>query len=224
MRSRFTPHMVAIAAAGLLFAGPASAADLLTDPAPDFTPPPIAAFDWSGAYVGAHFGYVTGEYGTNIGLTTDGDGFIGGGTLGINWQFNQFVIGAEGDLGYLGADGDDLLPAVGVESDFYGTLRGRAGFAIDRLLVYGTAGVAFLNVDITQAGFGSDDATHFGWTAGGGAEYAVTDALSIKGEYLYLDFDNETYFGGTAGALNADYDAHVIRGGINYRFHSIFGG
>lgn len=223
MSSRLTSYIVAAATAGLIFTGPAAAADLPITPAPDIAPPPVAAFDWTGPYVGAHFGYVTGDYDTSAG-TTDGDGFVGGGTIGYNRQFDRFVIGAEGDLGYIGADGDDLLPAVDAKGGLYGTLRARGGIAFNRALVYGTGGLAFMNAEITQAGIGSDDATHLGWTAGGGIEVAITDALSVKGEYLYMDFDNESYFGGTANAINADFDGSVIRGGVNYRFNSLFGG
>jgi outer membrane immunogenic protein len=34
-----------------------------------------------------------------------------------------------------------------------------------------------------------------GWTLGGGAEYAVTNRLSVKGEYLYYDLGSTTLGG-----------------------------
>ncbi|MEO1198998.1 MAG: outer membrane protein [Pseudomonadota bacterium] len=205
--------MLAAMAGAIGFAGTAQAADLLSDPAP-FTPAPVATFDWTGAYIGINFGYITGEYGTDIVGDTDADGFLIGGTLGYNVQIQQFVLGLEGDVGYLGAEGDDI-PGVEVDSDIFGTIRGRAGFAYENLLFYATGGVAFLGVDIDAGAF-SDDQTHIGFTVGGGAEFAFTDNISAKLEYLYVDFDDETY--SLAVPVDADFDGHIIRGGINYRF------
>ncbi len=219
MTARFVSRLTALAAVAAVagFTGSAQAADMPTGPV-DFAPPPVAAFDWTGPYLGIHFGYVTGDYDTSLaGVESDGDGFVIGGTAGYNVQIDQFVIGIEGDLGYLGAEGDDFgVAGVSAEADFYGTLRGRGGIAFDRFLVYATGGIAFLNVDVNSGilGLGTDDNTHFGYTVGGGAEVALTDAISAKLEYLYVDYDDKNYF----GVFDADFDGHVIRGGINYRF------
>jgi outer membrane immunogenic protein len=176
---------LAISASAIaLLAGTAAAADLPPPmeaaPAPMYSPTPIA-YNWSGFYIGAHGGWGFGDGDFD-------DGAVIGGQIGMNWQWNSFVLGVEGDGSWA-----DLGDADSLES-----IRGRAGFAFDRFLVYGTGGAAFQDFD------------DLGWVAGVGAEYAVTDALSVGVEYLHYDFDNA--------------DADVIRGRVNVKFNSLFGG
>src|SRR4051812_12723213 len=101
---------------------------------------------------------------TQGGLSRDNSGFVGGGQIGYNYQIGQWVIGIEADLQFADLNksntGDvvTLIPAVGNPGipgfvgarnanfggiDWFGTVRGRLGYAIDRLLVYGTGGFAF---------------------------------------------------------------------------------
>ncbi len=149
----------------------AMAADIpsMEAPAPIYSPTPMA-YSWSGFYAGGHVGYAFAEE----------DGFVVGGQLGYNWQFNQFVVGAEADASWA-----DLG-----ESDSLASIRLRAGIPIDRLLVYGTGGVAFADFEDSS------------WVAGAGVEYAITDKLSAGLEYLHYDFDN----------------ANVVRARVNYKF------
>ncbi len=85
------------------------------------------------------------------------DGLFGGVQAGINWQSGSFVIGLEGDVSFVDwsnqiesdADTDEVVSS---ETDFVATLRGRAGFALDNLLLFGTAGLAF-----TDSTFTADD-------------------------------------------------------------------
>ena len=198
------------------FAGAASAADLPVRAAP---PAPVIAavpvFTWTGFYVGVNAGY---GWNTNDSITIGGvrfdiddeGGFVGGAQAGYNYQIGSFVVGLEGDIQYADFGGDDDLiladgTVVGFDrSDWFGTVRARAGVAFDRALIYATGGFAF-----------ADDAT--GWTVGGGLEYAFTNNLSAKVEGLYvnLDQDDNSIFG-----IDSDAEFGVVRAGLNYRFNT----
>jgi outer membrane immunogenic protein len=175
----------AVSASALaLITGVAAAADLppIMEPAPPpmVSPVPIA-YNWSGVYVGAHGGWGFGDGAFD-------DGFVIGGQIGVNWQWNNFVLGAEGDGSFTDWGAADAV----------GTARLRGGFAFDRFLVYGTGGVAL------------QDFSDAGWVAGGGGEYALTDNVSVGVEYLHYDFDGD--------------GSDVIRGRVNVKFNSLFGG
>ena len=86
------------------------------------------------------------------------------------------------------------MPSLDI--DAIGTLRARAGFAIDRIILFGTGGVALASADGNEVHGGTNGGsseTHFGWVIGAGAEFAVTDDLLIRGEYLHSFFDSERY-------------------------------
>jgi outer membrane immunogenic protein len=122
-----------------------------------------------------------------------------------------------------------------------GTTRGRVGFVAtpdNRLMIYATGGVAygggtsnFSAFDATTGSFwtGSPSSTRVGWTIGGGVEYAITNNITIRGEYLYADLGSNTFtsVGNPAVALNfpgvvvsgkIDYNASIFRAGLNYKF------
>lgn len=171
-----------------------------------------ASFDWSGFYIGAFGGYGFGES-DDAGLgASDLEGALAGGTVGYNHQIGQWVVGLEADGAWSGIDNEDDNLAYDASIDWLSTVRGRVGFAFDNFLVYGTGGAAIGEVS-TEVGGIEDSDTRVGWAAGGGVEAAVTDNISIKGEYLYVDLGDEELNG-----ADVDINAHTIRGGINYRF------
>ena len=135
--------------------------------------------------------------------------------------------------------------ALTTRMNWFSTVRARGGYAWDRWLLYVTGGAAIGQFDSSTsivygttgtspvfsgaAHFGSNSMTRLGWTAGGGAEYALTRQWSFKAEYLYLDFGNWSYASpltAPAAALGAGYTwqtsvrerEHLVRIGINYRF------
>jgi len=194
------------------FAGAASAADLPVRSAP---PAPVIAavpvFTWTGFYVGVNAGYGWNSDdditigGVRYSLDDDG-GFVGGAQAGYNYQIGSFVVGLEGDIQYADLGGNDIILSDGTvvdfnDSDWFGTIRARAGVAFDRALIYATGGFAF-----------ADGAT--GWTVGGGLEYAFTDNLSAKVEGLYVNLDRDDNFFG----INDDAEFGVVRAGLNFRF------
>jgi outer membrane immunogenic protein len=172
---------------------------------------------------------------------------IGGGTLGCNYQTGQFVFGIEGEGGYMKLRGsalDPLSPFLPLDTlastkvgDWYGMITGRAGVAFDRTLFYAKGGVAFVNtqtsvIDSTlQPVIGntitatSANQTRAAWTAGGGIEYALSDAWSVKGEYMYIglrqsnsDCGNATIGGGRFCWSQDLPGIHTAKFGINYHF------
>jgi outer membrane immunogenic protein len=158
-------RLAATASALAILSTAAVAADLPTfspPPAPMLSTTPIA-YNWSGFYLGGHGGW-------GFGSGAFEDGFVIGGQVGVNWQFNNFVLGAEGDGSWTDWGGTDAV----------GTVRLRGGFALDRFLAYGTGGIAL------------QDFEDVGWVAGGGLEYAFTDNVSAGVEYLHYDFDGDS--------------------------------
>lgn len=173
--------------------------------------------------------------------------FMGGGHLGYNQQFGAFVLGGELDLSWMGGrsrttfDGTLTEATLGavpttltVRSglDWLGTARLRAGVAFDRVLVYATGGVAFGNPDnrVTFAApgvtwTGRDDTVRAGWTVGGGVEFAWTDNLTVRAEYLYYDLGRQTVTANTTGPLagtNVSYrfnnSGQIGRVGVSFKF------
>ncbi len=220
----------------LLAVASAQAADL---PNRGYAPPPAvsayapAPFSWTGFYVGLNGGYGWGSLG-NIGNTTFGkpSGFVLGGTAGYNYQINQFVIGVEGDMNWTNIDSTSRTlvggpPASTVVStanvNWMGTLRARAGFSVDRALLFVTGGYAGASVDLkfndlTLAIAGKDSSWRNGWAVGGGIEYAFTPNISAKTEYLYTSFGSQNFFPGTIYASRAELSMSQVRAGVNYRF------
>ena len=181
-------------------------------------------------------------------LTND-VGFIGGGQIGYNWQSGSFVYGIEADISGLAAKFDtDWRPDRGNPSivsthsvDWLATIRGRAGLAVDRTLLYVTAGVAFGGVNNrvhafcnVQAGGGqcnpadtetvlSNDETRVGWVAGGGIEHALTYNWTVRGEVLYVDLGqsdkiNTVSGGGDQYSGRFSNELVIARVGFNYKW------
>lgn len=208
--------LAALAAVGMS-CGAAAAADLYTppaEPAPVYVAPP---FSWTGFYAGVQLGYGWGDVeATNAAgsIGIDIDGGVGGAHAGFNYQWNRLVLGVEGDVETSGVDG--TLTAGGAsataEQKWLASIRGRLGVAFDRLLLYGTGGWAVSEFEY-RSGAGRDSATHNGWTAGGGLEYAMTDHLTTRVEYRYADFGEETVFG-----AEVEPTTHTIRVGLGYKF------
>ncbi|MCH4538747.1 outer membrane protein [Ochrobactrum sp. A-1] len=133
-------------------------------------------------------------------------GFVGGVQAGYNWQFdNGFVLGAEADFQGSNLKGEVKFNAdglgeikAGTKVEWFGTVRARLGYtATERLLVYGTGGLAYGKVksyvDLGEIGISSSK-TRAGWTIGGGAEYAITNNWTLKSEYLYTDLGKKNFY------------------------------
>lgn len=245
-------RLLLAAAAAVAITGNASAADL---GAPRYSPPVVPAapivpsFSWTSCYIGGFAGgawtdkvnvYDVNDYVGQLvppydswGYSPD-NSFIGGGTVGCNWQpiGTPWVFGIEGELGYIDLAGSaydprfPLLRASTSIGDFYGMLTGRVGFAVDRILFYAKGGAAFIDesVTVTSPGFtataSNNDAR---WTLGAGVEWAFANNWTLKGEYMYIGSENTSACGaGVGGTYCWDISGHdgvsTAKIGINYLF------
>jgi outer membrane immunogenic protein len=199
---------------------------------------PIPYVSWTGFYVGATAGGAWGDskfFDTAVSNPFDINGFTGGGEIGYNLQFrSNWVAGLEADIssGPSGKFGPGNLGQPGgghwgcssgpcqTDVSWYGTVRGRLGYAYGNALVYGTGGLAYGHVHS-----GIDNTTDFqvtntnvGWTAGGGVEYMFAPNWSGKVEYLRVDL------GWTPEplAMKSGTEFNVVRAGVNYHIGSIY--
>ncbi|MEM9575156.1 MAG: outer membrane protein [Pseudomonadota bacterium] len=203
---------------GLLSASAAYAADAVeVPPAPPVSQEPVVQYapsgSWSGIYAGAFAGYNWGTFDSTAG-DIDADGWMGGAFVGYNLQNGPIVYGAEGDLGFSGAGGS--VGAVDVDQGVFGSLRARLGYQLDPVLLYGTAGVAATQAEVTDAS-GSDSNTHLGWTVGAGADALLTDNVFGRLEYRYSDYESKD-FTTPATAVSSGFSDHRVRAGIGIKF------
>ena len=227
-------------------AAPAFAADAsrpaITKAAPvGWTPTTV---NWTGVYLGVNGGYTYGSSDWTDSVTgTSSDyfstlGFAFGGTLGADYQTGPWVFGVEGDGDWADSSGFGTFTTTSTSSlcaggcltknTWLATVRGRAGYAFDRFLVYGTGGAAFGNI---QASFSLDpvsSSTEAGWTAGAGVEVAVAPHWSAKAEYLFVDLGNGSCTTDCAiqnpngppliPNVAVKFNESIVRAGINYKF------
>ncbi len=220
--------IAAIGGAAISFASLAQAADLPYDrgaPSSYDYPP---AFTWTGLYLGANFGFGFGGF-NGYGANYFGDSPMGGAlglTAGYNFQSGNLLAGVEGDYAWSHIS-DSATYYRGVTSSGtvqnIDTVRARFGYAMDRVLIYGTGGYAGGNVrgvlNNAPASAVADQSFYAnGFTLGFGAEYAITPHITAKAEYLYVALGSNTYFNSTPNVSSAGANLNLLRGGLNYKF------
>jgi outer membrane immunogenic protein len=232
----------------LAAAGSTLAADLPPSMPPPPPPPRAPAYipvipiqyNWGGVYIGLNGGYGFGNSAWSSAATASGTGNFNingplvGGTLGANFQAGGFVFGVEGDGDWSNIKGSASATNVVCAScqtanTWLATLRARAGVAWDRVLIYGTGGGAAgtINTSGATAGITSSSNTEFGWAAGAGLEFAITDNITAKVEYLYVDLQNGSFNcpavscsgGPTAITGSASFETSLVRAGLNLKFN-----
>lgn len=217
----------------------AFAADL--GPPPIYKAPPLLApvpvYNWTGFYIGGHIGYgwsdFSGEDPTGV-ATAQAKGWLGGVTVGYNYQINRFVIGLEGEYSWANVHRTESDPLgfgggeATLKNDFFATAAVRLGYAVDNLLIYGKGGVAWTRdkIDVTDGigGFANGTFNRTGWLLGVGLEYGFWTNWSTKLEYNYLNFSSieenlNTGGGLTATTANVKLNTHLLKFGVNYRFN-----
>lgn len=163
----------------------------------------------------------------------DPEGAFGGVQVGYNYQFsNNIVLGIEGDWSFASMkdgnegywDDGDQYTHVDLEIDQMATIQARLGYAMDRWLPFMTLGWGWAHAERTAFNDTflnppvSDKRWHDGWTIGAGAEFAIDNNWSVKGEYRYFDAGDEDYSLTFADGTNVDLKIHTLRFGVNYRF------
>ncbi|MDB5642883.1 MAG: porin [Hyphomicrobiales bacterium] len=241
--------------AAVLLAGvSASAAAIAADLPNGFAGPGLmrgdSAYNWSGIYAGASAGRVgstlSAELADPVFGTSRAKGFVGTLQAGFNKQAGGLVFGIEADFSLSNARGDNRRTVSGKYGDYtmsgagnletrlanIGTVRARLGYALENVLVYGTAGYAFGRqrldmtgtitgvqgtTTVTAAQAGSTSNTMAGWALGAGLEYAFGRGMSVKAEYLRLHFNPSTVYGDTWAASEATSNINLFRTGFNFR-------
>jgi outer membrane immunogenic protein len=237
MMQKLMSELVAATALSVL-AAPSFAADLPARvPAAPVVPAAIP-YNWTGFYAGVNVGYGWADAsasatlgGTSVSASETLDGVIGGGQIGYNWQTGNFVVGIEADIQASGQKHtvDGSILGVGFsETDkitYFGTVRGRLGWAMGRWLPYVTGGWGYGEVksefNVNGLGTFSASESHSAWVLGGGVEAALVGNWTGKIEYLYLDTgDLDGSFATGAGTLTTTTRVkdNIVRVGLNYRF------
>jgi outer membrane immunogenic protein len=189
----------------------ARAADLYGSRAPYTVNQRFDDRSWAGFYLGGNIGYAWGSVANN---PTKPSGVAGGVQAGFNWQQpgSPWVFGVEGDIQANAAE--ETFAPWKFSNPWFGTVRGRVGYAFDNVLFFGTGGLAFGELRANTFGL-SESHTNAGWTVGAGAEMGFAQHWSAKIEYLYVDLANSNFV--ITGASNG-YRFGLIRAGVNYRF------
>jgi outer membrane immunogenic protein len=202
--------MLLAAATAAAISVPAFAADIGRRSQPYYAPPAAQLFNWTGFYVGGNAGW-----GWGSALGGDPSGYLIGLQAGYNFQYaSGLLAGIESDIAISGIDGSGGGATFGL--DYLGTVRGRLGYAADRFLVYGTAGLAYGRGDVAMGGL-SNEQTHLGWTIGAGVEAMLAPNITARLEYLYADLGRETYTT-TLGSTRVGFDTSIVRTALNYKF------
>ncbi len=279
MKSGFTKTLRMPLAAAFAFAAfPALAADL--NAGYKNAPVYAAPSNWNGFYLGVNGGYGWGARSSTLDtLAIDGDavtpvtaaasstfsteGGFGGGQLGYNAQRGRIVFGVEADIqganiagkafSEANADVGEVITDAWANSnlDWFGTFRGRLGYAFGGTLVYATGGLAFGGVrdSLTQTVTShntnplttvsdsvSNNTTATGYVVGGGFETALTPSWSVKAEYQYIDLGatslstaNDIPYGAQpvhhdigAASVAIDHTYHTARLGLNYKLSPVY--
>ncbi|MCX8569529.1 outer membrane protein [Aminobacter sp. MET-1] len=171
------------------------------------------AYDWSGVYGGAHVGISNDGFPNPFSSKT---GWGLGGQVGANFQSGMFVYGAEMDASFSNGTRHNIANGAQLERKFDAAAKARAGVAMDRTLVYGTAGYGLTKFDgRTNVTSGSN--WEGGLLLGAGVEQAISDKVTAKLEYNHVDYGKVRST--VDGVKQADeISSNSLKAGLNYRF------
>ena len=206
-------------------------------PAPFLNDTPV--YNWTGLYfggaVGAAFANTSHYYDRQNGnndhgqVWLDSSGYAISGHVGYNVMMpSLWVFGVEAEIGFLGINQERIVikddDVLRLNTGLFGTVRGRVGYAFGRFLPYATAGFAF--VDVENAGGNPANANRYlkisemrtGFVVGAGAEYAFSQNLIARIEYLYLDTKAYEVRNLENEMMKFDNNIHLVRAGLSYKF------
>jgi len=173
-------------------------------------------------------------------------GVLGGGQIGYNFQTGSVVWGGIADFQFSDMTQSNTVAVPGLggffpenqshsaKIEWFGTVRGRIGYAFNNFLPYISGGLAYgkvsstLNLFVPFSGAalaGQSGTTRAGWTLGAGFDYALTNNWSVGIDYLYLDLGHDTVTAtnvlglvGDSISMNQHFTANVLRAVVNYKF------
>jgi outer membrane immunogenic protein len=220
-------------------AAPAFAADL---PARTYTKAPpmvVAAYDWSGFYIGVNGGGGWSHTCWNVvsGLSEgchDANGGTIGGQVGYRWQMGSFVFGVEAQGNWADISGDNVSQLFAADRnrtkiDAFGLFTGQVGYTFNNVLLYAKGGAAVVDDKYTVLGIpsglqlASASESRWGGVIGAGFEYGFAPNWSAGLEYdhIFLGTNGNnliTPAGALFNAENMKQDVDLFTARINYRF------
>jgi opacity protein-like surface antigen len=234
---------------GFAVAAAASAAGAdLPAAAPTYKAPAVTpTYDWTGFYIGGHGSYSWSDSDGTVTNTATGVAFLstnsrssawhGGGQIGYDYMLpSHVVVGIVADVSSGASrtktNGSAVDTAMTQGTTFEsGTVRGRLGYAIDKVLLYGTVGWNWADAETTRTQIAGHvgnavagtvetaDVTRNGWTAGAGVGYALTPNWNAFTEYRYTSVPSTTItFPLAQRSINSSSNTSVIEFGLNYKF------
>ena len=221
MSSAIRARVVAVVAAAMsamAVSAPAHALDFDFLPAAD--PGPTS---WAGWIINPDIGFETMSFsGAGGALLKDADGYYAGGYVGRDFEWGPLVVGASANIAYSWMDGTGAgTDPFDIETrlNYFGLVRGRAGIGLGRFLLYGTAGLAYGDLEIGSGTSGESASQSLtGLAIGGGVEIAWNNSMSLKAEYLTIDFDAATFSSLPAGRDIVDAQMEIWKVGFVRRF------
>jgi len=217
----------------LILAGASAQAADLPSTAPA-APPPVAPLDvnWTAYYVGGQLGYQFGHDNIHArGLfpvfAQEPRGVSGGAHIGYRYEYKKYVIGLEGDVNGSSYSTSNLnlytARLIGSRIPVEGSVRGQIGWAIDKILPYAFGGAAFGSITNTYPGLLSPSLNHsaFGWTVGGGVDYAINEHWSARAEYSYTSYGNIHDVPDGVTRYTHFVNVNRVQVGFNYRFGTV---
>ena len=172
-----------------------------------------------------------------FGDTIHAGGPLGGGQIGFNLQSGQWVFGVAADASAADLRGENTcfsgIGGINCQRvvNAFGAITGRVGYAFDRSLAYAKGGAAWTrttyelngNTGALTLGSGSTGMTSWGWTAGGGIEYALTSNWTTFLEYDHIGLSGTNVSFPPVAVINAQAISvrqriDVVKLGVNYKF------
>lgn len=202
--------------------GSAAATDLLgvIVPGDDASVRPVS---WTGFIISPSVGYETLKFhGSGSPALRTARGWAYGGELGYDWQASGLVYGVvvnalAADIKGGGTRGERFSDNSHLEG--YGLLRSRLGLPMDRLLIFGTAGIAAGQLKVGNQTLGlSERQTLIGWTAGAGLEFVYNRRITLRAEYIHVDLAERNFSSLRRGGDEVGATMELFKFGIVTRY------
>jgi outer membrane immunogenic protein len=180
--------------------------------------------DWSGFYAGGALGgSIGGADFENVGkkdeLDIDDSGFAASAIAGYNFTSNGWMLGVEADLTRINISKTSAIAGLGSitqDADWLGSVALRGGYAWDSVMIYGTAGLAASDFEVSSSLGGKTDKLKAGLLLGTGAEFAIQKDWTVRAELLGYGFGGDGTFGGSDHDFSAVFG--VARVGLARNF------